>query len=97
MVEPLRCVSPDAVLTGWDFSTGAVKCLAFDLAGNALAEVRLPTDLWTEGGVSNGAPGGGSGTGGACSTNCLVKSPGAHRGTSSSSARLVKSRSRNGM
>src|SRR5262249_45995599 len=27
-------------------------CLAFDLDGTALAEVRLPTDLWTEGGVS---------------------------------------------
>ncbi len=52
MVEPLRYVPPEAVLTGWDFSTGAVKCLAFDLAGNTLAEVRLPTDLWTEGGVS---------------------------------------------
>jgi sugar (pentulose or hexulose) kinase len=45
-------VPPDTVLTGWDFSTGAVKCLAFDLEGNTLAHVRLPTDLWTEGGVS---------------------------------------------
>jgi sugar (pentulose or hexulose) kinase len=45
-------VSPDSVVTGWDFSTGAVKCLAFDLDGNHLAEVRLPTDLWTAGGVS---------------------------------------------
>ncbi len=52
MAEPLRCVPPDTVLTGWDFSTGAVKCLAFDLDGNTLAHVRLPTDLWTEGGVS---------------------------------------------
>src|SRR5919204_156433 len=52
MPEPLLCVSSDSVLTGWDFSTGAVKCLAFDLQGNTLAEVRLPTDLWTEGGVS---------------------------------------------
>jgi sugar (pentulose or hexulose) kinase len=40
------------VIAGWDFSTGAVKCLAFDLDGQALAEVRLPTDLWTAGGVS---------------------------------------------
>jgi sugar (pentulose or hexulose) kinase len=40
------------VITGWDFSTGAVKCLAFDLDGNTVAEVRLPTDLWTAGGVS---------------------------------------------
>jgi len=39
-------------VAGWDFSTGAVKCLAFDLDGNKLAEARLPTDLWTEGGVS---------------------------------------------
>jgi xylulokinase len=52
MSEPLRRVHPDSVVTGWDFSTGAVKCLAFDLDGSVLAEVRLPTDLWTEGGVS---------------------------------------------
>src|SRR5438128_7960758 len=52
MVEPLRCVSQEGIVTGWDFSTGAVKCLAFDLDGQALAEFRLPTDLWTEGGVS---------------------------------------------
>ncbi len=52
MAEPLRYVSHETVITGWDFSTGAVKCLAFDLEGNTLAEVRLPTDLWTEGGVS---------------------------------------------
>jgi sugar (pentulose or hexulose) kinase len=50
--EPLRCVSPQSIITGWDFSTGAVKCLAFDLEGRTAAEVRLPTDLWTEGGVS---------------------------------------------
>src|SRR5260370_36161666 len=52
MAEPVRCVSPEAVITGWDFSTGAVKCLAFDLGGKTLTEVRLPTALWTEGGVS---------------------------------------------
>src|SRR6266581_4380146 len=52
MPEPLRCVEPESVITGWDFSTGAVKCLAFDLNGKVVAEVRLPTDLWTEGGVS---------------------------------------------
>jgi sugar (pentulose or hexulose) kinase len=45
-------VSPTSIITGWDFSTGAVKCLAFDLTGKVVAEVRLPTDLWTEGGVS---------------------------------------------
>ena len=52
MPETLRCVPAETVITGWDFSTGAVKCLAFDLSGKALAEVRLPTDLWTAGGVS---------------------------------------------
>lgn len=51
-MSELRYVKPNSVITGWDFSTGAVKCLAFDLKGNTLAEVRLPTDLWTEGGVS---------------------------------------------
>src|SRR6266581_9793361 len=48
----LRCVSPESIITGWDFSTGAVKCVAFDLHGNTVAEVRLPTDLWIENGVS---------------------------------------------
>ena len=52
MPEPLQCVPSDAVITGWDFSTGGVKCLAFDLGGNTIAEARLPTDLWTKGGVS---------------------------------------------
>jgi sugar (pentulose or hexulose) kinase len=52
VAEPLLCVDPQTVITGWDFSTGAVKCLAFDLSGRTLAEVRLPTDLWCEGGVS---------------------------------------------
>jgi sugar (pentulose or hexulose) kinase len=52
VAESLQCVPSDRVITGWDFSTGAVKCLAFDLQGKTLAEVRLPTDLWTENGVS---------------------------------------------
>src|SRR5271166_1827972 len=52
VVDSLRCVPSDSVVAGWDFSTGAVKCLAFDLDGRMLAEVRLPTDLWTAGGVS---------------------------------------------
>jgi sugar (pentulose or hexulose) kinase len=52
MPEPLRRVPPDSVIVGWDFSTGAVKCLAFDLNGATVANVRLPTDLWTAGGVS---------------------------------------------
>ena len=46
MAEPLRCVQPESVITGWDFSTGGVKCLAFDLEGRKLADVRLPTDIW---------------------------------------------------
>ena len=52
MAEPLRFVDPKTVITGWDFSTSGVKCLAFDVLGTPLAEVRLPTDLWTQGGVS---------------------------------------------
>ncbi len=52
MPEPLRCVPPNAVISGWDFSTGSVKALAFDVTGGVVAEVRLPTDLWTDGGVS---------------------------------------------
>lgn len=45
MSSNLQCVPENAVLTGWDFSTGAVKCLAFDLDGNVLAEARFPTEL----------------------------------------------------
>jgi len=52
MSQPLLCVSSDATIVGYDFSTGGVKALAFDLSGNTVAQVRLPTDLWTEGGVS---------------------------------------------
>lgn len=52
MTSALRHVSERTVLTGWDFSTSGVKCLAFDLDGNTLAEVRLPTELWTDKGVS---------------------------------------------
>jgi xylulokinase len=52
MAESLRFVAPDSIITGWDFSTGGVKCLAFDLQGNTVASLRLPTDLWTQGGVS---------------------------------------------
>src|SRR5271165_3531927 len=48
----LRFVSSNAVIVGWDFSTSGVKSLAFDIDGNTLAETRLPTDLWTKGGVS---------------------------------------------
>lgn len=52
VAERVYCVPAESVVTGWDFSTGAVKCLAFDLEGHTLAETRLPTDLWTDGGVS---------------------------------------------
>ncbi|MCE9530642.1 MAG: xylulose kinase [Planctomycetes bacterium] len=52
MAETLRCVASQSLITGWDFSTGSVKCLALDLKGNVVAEARFPTDLWTEGGVS---------------------------------------------
>lgn len=46
MADMLQCVKKTAVITGWDFSTGGVKCLAFDIHGHVLAEVRLPTDIW---------------------------------------------------
>jgi sugar (pentulose or hexulose) kinase len=49
---PIRTLPPESIVTGWDFSTGAVKSLAFDLTGKVVAECRFPTDLWTEGGVS---------------------------------------------
>src|SRR6478609_4009980 len=52
MSQQLRCVPPNAIIVGYDFSTGGVKALAFDLSGNTVAQVRLPTDLWIEGGVS---------------------------------------------
>ncbi len=52
MTATLKHVPPTAIITGWDFSTSGVKCLAFDLDGNMVADVRLPTDLWTKGGVS---------------------------------------------
>jgi xylulokinase len=52
MADSELCLDRDSIITGWDFSTGSVKCLAFDLRGNKVAEVRLTTDLWTKGGVS---------------------------------------------
>lgn len=52
MANALRHVNTSGVITGWDFSTSGVKCLAFDVNGTTLAEIRLPTDLWTKGGVS---------------------------------------------
>ena len=38
MEELVPHLPPDAILTGWDFSTGGVKCLAFDLDGNTVAQ-----------------------------------------------------------
>src|SRR5262245_44507132 len=52
MTEPLRCVSPGSVITGWDFGTSGMKCLIMDAQGNVLDDVRLSADLWTENGVS---------------------------------------------
>ena len=52
MPQTLRATPDDAIIVGWDFSTGSVKALAFTLDGQTIAEARLPTDLWTEGGVS---------------------------------------------
>jgi xylulokinase len=46
MPEPLRFVPPESIVVGWDFSTGSVKCLAFDMQGRTVAQVRFPTDLW---------------------------------------------------
>jgi xylulokinase len=51
-MSAIQTLAPEAVVVGWDFSTGAAKALAFDLTGKVLAEARCPTDLWTEGGVS---------------------------------------------
>jgi sugar (pentulose or hexulose) kinase len=52
MSDAPRCVPANALIVGYDFSTGGVKALAFDLSGNTVAQIRLPTDLWTDGGVS---------------------------------------------
>lgn len=52
MTASLQHVPASAVITGWDFSTSGVKCLAFDVDGNMIAQVRLPTELWTKGGAS---------------------------------------------
>ena len=38
----LKYVKPDSIITGWDFSTSGVKCLAFDLEGNVVDRIRLP-------------------------------------------------------
>lgn len=53
MPEPLRAIGPNVCVAGLDFSTGSVKGLLFSTDTGALIhQVRLPTELWTEGGVS---------------------------------------------
>lgn len=52
MAQQAQSVDERTIIAGLDFSTGAVKGIAFTLDGSALAEVRLPTDLWTADGVS---------------------------------------------
>jgi sugar (pentulose or hexulose) kinase len=46
MADALKYTPEGTIVTGWDFSTGAVKCVAFELDGKVVAEARLPTDLW---------------------------------------------------
>jgi sugar (pentulose or hexulose) kinase len=46
MSSALKYTPDGTIITGWDFSTGAVKCVAFELNGRVVAEARLPTDLW---------------------------------------------------
>lgn len=48
MAEPLRCVPPNALVVGWDFSTSAVKALAFNLHGNVVARSAFKNDVWTD-------------------------------------------------
>lgn len=46
-----RSVAVDSLIAGWDFSTGAVKCVVFDLNGKVVTEARLPTELVGDNGV----------------------------------------------
>lgn len=48
----MSILNAHTVIAGFDFSTGSIKGLAFDLTGAKLAEIHLPTDLWTANGVS---------------------------------------------
>lgn len=52
MPESLRCVPDSTLVVGYDFSTTSAKALAFDLAGNVVAEAQHPTRLYTAGGVA---------------------------------------------
>jgi len=51
MAQTPYYVSENDLIAGWDFSTGAVKCLLFTRTGEVAAEIRLPTDLWGEDGI----------------------------------------------
>ncbi|MGL6075338.1 MAG: xylulokinase [Fimbriiglobus sp.] len=44
----MSILSESSLFVGWDFSTGSVKALAVDLHGNIVADVRLPTDIWSD-------------------------------------------------
>jgi sugar (pentulose or hexulose) kinase len=48
MSEPLRCVPDDAIIVGWDYSTSAVKALAFTLDGGVAARSWFKNDVWTD-------------------------------------------------
>jgi sugar (pentulose or hexulose) kinase len=48
MPEPLRCVPERAIIVGWDFSTSAVKALAFNMRGNVVARSWFKNDVWTD-------------------------------------------------
>ncbi|MFO0801635.1 MAG: FGGY-family carbohydrate kinase [Gemmataceae bacterium] len=48
MPEPLRCVPESTIIVGWDFSTSAVKALAFNLRGNVVARSWFKNDVWTD-------------------------------------------------
>lgn len=53
MPDSLRAIGPNVCVAGLDFSTGSVKGLLFSAdTGTLIHQVRLPTELWTEGGVS---------------------------------------------
>lgn len=48
MPEPLRCVPETALVVGWDFSTSAVKALAFNMQGNVVARSWFKNDVWID-------------------------------------------------
>lgn len=46
MTASVIALPSDGIITGWDFSTSGVKCLAFDLHGKVVARTSQTTDLW---------------------------------------------------